>query len=318
MTPDGKVGFAIGTGRCGTLFLHQAVALEPHVSSSHERNPDNEAFHRYCKWNDLPVDDEGFLHTKADEIRADLETHAYSFEASPYLSLAARELHERFGARFVLLVRRPDRVVTSFVHKGFYRRRHMVSNVDLAAGYQRPDPDRIHTFFARITPRGPAFRSWNEMTPTGKVAWFWKAWNERTLEVLDLLPQDCYRVVRIEDYDYERHVATCEFLGFRTQVLREDFDALRAARPHAFHRKRDIDAWSAQEIAEFEAQVKDLAPHFGYEWRIDRLIEQASAEKADRRPAAPPPSRKAGPQLWNLRRNTAQWLRSLAQSIDVT
>ena len=63
MNFENKVGFAIGTGRCGTLFLYQLMEKEPQVASSHERNPDNETFHRYCKCHDLPVDHEGFLAT---------------------------------------------------------------------------------------------------------------------------------------------------------------------------------------------------------------------------------------------------------------
>jgi hypothetical protein len=42
-----KVGFAIGTGRCGTKFLAKVIELEPGISSVHERNPINETFHRY-------------------------------------------------------------------------------------------------------------------------------------------------------------------------------------------------------------------------------------------------------------------------------
>ncbi len=68
MDYSNKVGFTIGTGRCETLFLYERMENEPMVAGSHERNPDNEAFHRYCKWNGLPVDDEGFLATKEKKI----------------------------------------------------------------------------------------------------------------------------------------------------------------------------------------------------------------------------------------------------------
>ena len=127
----------------------------------------------------------------------------YSFEASPYLALSVRELHERFGAKFLFLIRRPDGVVTSFVHKGFYRKPYSVGNPDLAAGYQDQSPERFFTFFARISPRGEFFRTWNDMTQVGKVAWFWKAYNERTLEALEQLPTEIVTdVVRIEDLDH--------------------------------------------------------------------------------------------------------------------
>jgi hypothetical protein len=288
------------------------------VASSHERNPENEAFQRYCKWHRLPVDDEGFLATKEREIRADLEQRAYSFEASPYLALSARELHERFGARFIFLVRRPDRVVTSFVHKGFYARPYAVQDIELATGYQDQAPERFFSFFARISPRGEFFRAWNEMTPVGKVAWFWKAYNERTLEVLNAMPAESYRTVRIEDLDYAKYVELAQFLGFDAKVTRDDFDALRDSRPHAFWRKRGIDQWSSREIAEFESQVADLAAHFGYGHKVADFVEEARAEKAEsvRLGRIPPP--KPAPRFWRMRRAAAQWLRGIATSVDVS
>lgn len=318
MNFSNRVGFTIGTGRCGTLFLYEVMMQEPDVASSHERNPDNEAFQRYCKWHRLPVDDEGFLAAKEAEIRADLEHHAYSFEASPYLSLSVKELHERFGARFIYLIRRPDGVVTSFAQKGFYRKPYAVQNLELASGYQDQSPDRFFTYFARIAPQGEIFRSWNGMTQVGKVAWFWKALNERALEALESLPRESYRVVRIEDLDYPKYRELSQFLGFQAKVSSADFDALRDSRPHAFWRKRGVDQWTEQEICEFESEVGEMAERFGYEHRIANLIDEARAERAEsvqlgRTPPPAPP-----PRFWRVRRTTADWFRRIAKSVDVS
>ena len=313
-----KVGFTIGTGRCGTLFLYQVMAQEPAVASSHERNPENEAFHRYCKWHRLAVDDEGFLAAKEQEISADLAGRSYSFEASPYLSLSVRELHERFGAKFVLLVRRPDGVVTSFVHKGFYRKPYSVGNPELAAGYQDQNPERFFTFFARISPRGESFRAWNDMTQVGKVAWFWRAYNERALQALDELPSDSYRVVRIEDLDYSAYLDLGRFLGVDLQVAKAGFEALRESRPHAFWRKRNVDQWNEQEIREYESQVGDLALKFGYKYQVAEIAEEARAEKAESIRRGRIPQAKQGPRFWRMRRATAEWLRGIATSVDAT
>jgi hypothetical protein len=313
-----KVGFAVGTGRCGTLFLHQVLEQEPTVASSHERNPENEAFQRYCKWHGLAVDNEGFLAEKEREIAADLERRAYSFEASPYLSLSVGELHERFGAKFVFLIRRPDGVVTSFVHKGFYRRPYAVQNFDLAAGYQDQSPERFFTYFARISPRGEFFQTWNGMTQVGKVAWFWRAFNERTLEAVEALPEDSYRIVRIEDLDYAKYMELCRFLGVDGQVPQATFDALRTSRPHAFWRKRMVDQWTEQEIREFEREVGDLAARFGYEARVAKLVDEARAEKEESLRLGRIPSPKPGPRFWRARRATAHWLRAIAKAVDVS
>ena len=313
-----KVGFTIGTGRCGTLFLYQVMEREPEVASSHERNPENEAFHRYCKWHRLPVDDEGFLATKQTEILADLERRNYSFEASPYLSLSVKELHERFGAKFLFLIRRPDGVVTSFAHKGFYRKPYLVKNPELASGYQDQSPERFFTFFARICPQGEVFRTWNEMTQVGKVAWFWKAYNERTLELLQGLPPESFRVLRIEDLDYPRYRELCEFLGFQAKVSQSDFDALRMSKPHAFWRKRNVDQWTEQEVREFESQTGELAERFGYRYRVADLVDEARAERAEslRQGRIPQPGQ--GARFWRARRAAAEWLRGFAKSLDVS
>lgn len=315
MDTQNKVGFAIGTGRCGTLFLYQLLELEPAVASSHERNPDNEAFHRYCKWHGLPVDDEGFLAAKEAEISKDLEGKSYSFEASPYLSLSVRELHDRFGARFIMLVRRPDRVVSSFAHKGFYRHPYHVRDASLATGYQDTGREKVHTFFARVAPRGEFLREWNAMTQIGRVAWFWRAWNERTLALLEQLPQAAYRVIKIEDFDYAQYRQVAAFLGFDAQVGRAEFDALSQSKPHAFWEKRNIDQWSAQEVQEFESQVGELSERLGYEHRISALVGEARAERAESMAAGritrPKPQR-----MWRVRQTTASFLRELAGRVD--
>jgi hypothetical protein len=286
------------------------------VASSHERNPDNETFHRFCKWHDLPVDHEGFLAAKEEEIRGDLGTHAFSFEASPYLSLSVKELHERFGAKFILLMRRPDRVVTSFAHKGFYRHPYLVKDINLATGYQNTGPEKVYTFFARIAPRGNYLRTWNNMSQVGRVAWFWRAWNERTLELLKELPDNSYRIVRIEDLDYAMYIELSNFLGYQAQVTQTDFDALSESRPHAFWRKRNVDQWSEQEIREFEDQVNELAQRFDYQCRVADLIDEARNERLEAQKLGYIPP-KMDTKLWRLRHTTAQWLRGIAKNVDV-
>lgn len=313
-----KTGFTIGTGRCGTLFLYQLMEMESSVASSHERNPDNEAFHRYCKWHNLPIDNEGFLAAKQNEIRNDLENHAYSFEASPYLSLSVHELYERFGSKFLFLVRRPDRVVSSFVHKGFYRVPYNVKNPHLAAGYQQQGRNAVHTFFARISPRGEEFRVWNSMTPVGKVAWFWNAYNQRTLELLRELPEDCYKLVCIEDLDYNKYIEVCNFFGISSTVSESDFHTMRTSRPHAFWNKRNLDQWSSQEIDEFEAQVGGLAAKLGYEYRVTNLLDEIRAEREEAERLGLIQKKKKSIRFWRLRRMTSTWLSKLADNVDVT
>jgi hypothetical protein len=285
--------------------------MEPCVASSHERNPLNEAFHRYCKWNNLPIDDEGFLNAKVEEVESDLKDHVFSFEASPHLSLSVQELYDRFDARFVLLLRRPDKVVTSFAHKGFYRRAYVKKDSKMVIGSQYPETEKFEYSLARIAPNGDEFLEWNQMTYVGKNAWFWSAYNKKIIELLSSIPDENYRVLKIEEFNYEQYRETAEFLGIEAKVKRKIFEDLSASKPHSFTKKRNIDVWSDSEIKEFESQVQDLATELKYEFRVERLLAEPQ-----NRPPERPAKRRRGPRLWNLRRSTAQKLRDLATFVD--
>lgn len=264
-----KVGFAIGTGRCGTKFLAKVIELETGISSVHERNPINETFHRYCKWYGLPVDSEGFLQTKAQEIRQDLEQHCFSFEASAHLSLSVQELYERFGAKFILLVRRPEQVVNSYLRKGWYERPIVRAASELAPGYQ--GYESFHHDLGRIMPSGEKFQQWQQMSRVGKIAWFWNDLNNKVLEQFDEIPETHWRVQKLENLSYQSYLDIAKFFGFQTTITQQTYEQLSQHPPNAKGRLPTVESWTDTEVAEFEAEVKPMAQYFGYEHQVSRL-----------------------------------------------
>ena len=118
--PDGTVAFCVGTGRCGTTFITELLGLEPDVAASHERLRLAACYHMFCKWHGIPSDSEGFLADRDLVVANDLTARRISFEASALLSHSVAELYERFDARFLLLVRRPDACVASFAVRGWF------------------------------------------------------------------------------------------------------------------------------------------------------------------------------------------------------
>jgi MoaA/NifB/PqqE/SkfB family radical SAM enzyme len=274
---EGRVGFAVGTGRCGTKFLAQVARLENAIASVHERNPLNEAFHRYCKWYELNVDSEGFLHTKQKEIDTDLKTHRYSFESSAQLSLSIPELFHRFGAKFLLIVRRPEDVVNSYIRKGWYSQPVVRSDPRRALGYQ--ECKLFHHFLGRIVPSGEKFADWDRMTAVGKLGWFWNELNARVMEQFSELPETHWRVVKLEELSYERYLGIAAFLGFQSQVERDVYNGIARSRPNTLSGLRAIESWSVTEIAEFEAQVAPTAHKLGYEYRVERLKGRSEKRK---------------------------------------
>jgi len=280
-----RVAFAIGTGRCGTHFIAKIFEHEPAVAATHERYPMAETLERYRTWYELPIDGEGFVERMRRGIDEDLASHRVSFEASAYLSLSVRTLHERFGARFILMVRRPDRVVNSLWGKGWYEQPFIQGDPDLALGYQ--DGLRPHHTFSRIAPRGAEFERWRQMTRIGRLAWFWAALNRAVLAQFDGLPGTAWRVVRLEDIDYDTYRDLARFIGIEPTLERAAYDAMVRSKPGKRQRSHRVGDWTARDRAEFEAQVGPLAEQLGYSYDTTAL---AAAEPPLPPPASEPPS----------------------------
>jgi len=267
---DGTVAFCVGTGRCGTTFITELLGLEPDVAASHERLRLAACYHMFCKWHGIPSDPEGFLSDRDLVVADDLRDHRVSFEASALLSHSIAELHERFDARFLLLVRRPDACVASFAVRGWFK--DPIAWRDRNLPPTIPDGANPRHFFGRNLPRGEEFDRWSGLTQLGKLGWFWSARNRAILEQFAALPPARRRWLRLEDFDHERHVDLGEFLGFRPAVDAERFAGLAERRlntgPNA---PLALDAWPERGIREFEAEVAPLAEALGYEHRIASL-----------------------------------------------
>lgn len=269
-----KSVFAVGTGRCGTKFLHVVMDKEPVVASYHERHNLTDAFQRYVKHNNLPVDNSGFIETKRNGLLSDLRNHEFSFEASAYLSLSVSELYEHFKSKFILLVRRPDEVVNSYITKGWYEH-ELIRQDDYLAPHFQPSLLLPHHSFSRIVPIGEEAERWKEYTRVGKIAWFWTYLNRSAMTQLRLIPEKYYRIVRLEDLNYPRYRQVCSFIGFEPAVFEIQFNEIAQTRPNLKPRKKNLKEWTEKESIEFETEVKDLAIELGYEWEVNRLAPPA-------------------------------------------
>lgn len=254
--------FAIGTGRCGTKFIHCVFELELKVASSHERHRLNDTFHRYCKWYGIEIDHEGFLKQKEDGIRKDLSGHEISFESSSYLSLSIHELYRRFGAKFILLVRSPERVVNSYLRKGWYER--PIARADACKPPSYQETNSFHHFLGRLMPSGEKFYSWQEMSRVGKITWYWNALNANILEQFSDIPTENWKIQKLEDFSYESFLDIAQFVGIAPTVEKVDFTHLSNLRPNQLRGVSKICPWDAQEIAEFEREAYPMAQKFNY------------------------------------------------------
>ncbi len=292
-----NIAFVVGTGRCGTQFLSKVLELEAGVASVHERNPFNETFHRYCKWYGVPVDHEGFLRAKEEEIQADLNHYSFSIESSAHLSLSIQELYERFNAKFILLVRRPDQVVNSYRYKGWYRNSIVRRDSHLPPSYQ--ESREPHHFLGRIFPSGETFDRWQGLTQVGKLAWYWSALNQRVIKQFSAIPQEHWRIQKLEDLSYSSYLEVAQFIGFSSSLSEAEYCQVTERRPNAKNSKLvqkqtdkssgkvssslfTVDTWNDTEIAEFESEVAAIAERLNYPYSVDALQQDSQDQKSDR------------------------------------
>ena len=274
----GKTIFALGTGRCGTVFLYKVFSSEPKVASHHERHLLSDAFNRYVKWNNLPVDHAGFLAIKEEGVLNDLSNHEVSFEASAYMSFSVKELSDKFDAKFILLIRDPHKVVNSYIQKGWYAKEIIRDDVNKVVNFQ-PDMKYPHHNFSRIIPTGEEGEKWNSYSQVGKLAWYWNALNLKCIDQLKQLPEDKYQIIRLEDLTYETFKGLEPFFGTNFEMSKTDYENLAKSKPNKLNPRITVESWSDREREEFLVEVQDLAKEYNYNLDFDQIIENEKAKK---------------------------------------
>jgi hypothetical protein len=263
---QGKVAFAVGTGRCGTKFIHELMKRTPGVCSTHERHPLNDAFHRYCKWYNLPVDRRGFLKVKKEAINADLQTHTFSFESSAHLSLSIPELHRFFGAKILLMVRSPQDVVESYYKKGWYKATIYRDDPSLAPGLYsaNPMPANLWHTWGRILPVDQIGQRWKGLTQVGRLSWYWNALIHKVLEDLESIPKTHYMVVKLEELSYNLYEKVLSFLDINERLSKPVYDKIAQRRPNKSRTHKTSVSWTEQEQAEYHEFVTPMANRLHY------------------------------------------------------
>jgi hypothetical protein len=273
---NSTISFCVGTGRCGTTLLAQLAALEPDVAASHERLRLPATFHMYCKWHGIAVDPEGFLIDREAAVRDDLRAHRVSFESSALLSHSIAELHARFDARFLLLVRSPARTIASFAARGWFL--DPIPWRDPALPPTLREGVEPRHFFGRNLPRGAEYARWSALSQVGKIAWFYQARIRGILDQFRALPAACRRIARLEDLDFAHYVDVATFLGWQPTIDREQFVALADSRPNAGPNAPMV--LDARAAADIEAEVAPLARALGYEHRAAHVLAGADVARA--------------------------------------
>jgi hypothetical protein len=277
VNPSPRPVIAVGTGRCGTQFLKELFEEEPGVRAVHESDPVGEAFHRYCLWNQLPVDDGAFLHHKQCEIESASSDGKVFFESSAYLSLSITELHSAFAPRFILITRDPVDTVNSLWAKGWYEIAYRKQDPRAPVGYHAVGAP--HHFFSRLVPHGEDFSAWQRLGRIGKLGWYWSTLHRQILTQCDALADSERRIVRLEELDHPAYLGLAAFAAIRPSLSAERFRQIAQRRPGTLPNRRLLASWSEKDVEEFSAQTRDVAGELGYDsdcgtrWQLARCAQ---------------------------------------------
>lgn len=257
--------FIVGTGRNGTHFFAKLLEQEPSLFSVHLdtiNRPEADSLIPYTVWYKLPID---FLPFK--EYRRRLILYASNqnkkyCESNPYLSLICDKLFEWFDAKIILLLRNPENVINSHYVKGWYQTIPPRSDFNVAPGFW---PDlTANQFFGRLMPTGEEFTHWKNLTRIGKISWWWNTLNTEVLKLLDTIPENNYRVVKIESFDYNAYKNLCDFMNFKGTITKDKFEKIRHKRPGKGRSNKSSDTWSELERREYNEITEKLRKRLDY------------------------------------------------------
>ena len=221
----------------------------------------------------MPIDHEGFLQTKGEEIQQDWHQSSLSFEASSYLSWSINELYDRFKSKFILIVSRPDRLINTYLGQGWYEQPFVRDQADRPPSFH--GCSKFHQFLARIAPSGRFYGHWSRMSRIGKLAWYWNTLNASVIDQFRSLPKRYYKIVRIEDFTYDKYLEIATLLGFKPTISRQEFLQMEPLPVGLETEQPLLSSWSSTEICEFEREVAPMAETLGYEYRVDQLLSES-------------------------------------------
>ena len=258
-----NIAFAVGTGRCGTNFLYNLLKKHKDVASSHERLPLNDTFMRYVKWYNLNIDLKGSIEVKKELIHKDLNQASLSFESSPYLSLSIDDLSKEFSCKFILLVRHPESVIKSFINKGWYEHDFAIENSNMAPSFQPFLKIRQHHNFSRLIGYGSEFKNWSKLTQVGKLAYFYNEINNSCLNQLKQISDENYKIIKIEEFDYDNYLDLVDFLGIEKPLRFKTFESIRNKKHNTIKLKKKY-IWSSDDLKQYEKITKAIRERLHY------------------------------------------------------
>lgn len=244
--------------RSGTRWLCDIVSNHPRTYAVTERDATVEAFWRYVKYNELPIDTDGTISLLKRRIASDWLNNDTTLIFSPYFSHGLHELCRALEPEKVIFgVAAPEFVVQSIYNKRLFVEDYTRGNTDLALGYQPRLADRWSHLFGRIVPRGDLYLPWEKLTRVGKIAWWVNQVNLDIFGQLQSLPES--QVVLFDlpqaDQKYDYYIGLAKRLDLSPLMTEDRFLSLKTLTVKQSDNVKH--EWSAEERGEYELHIDE-------------------------------------------------------------
>ncbi|GEM_PF-5201734 len=253
--------FITGTGRCGTMLLARLFDRATNGVCEHEtifRHESMIAYHARADAGEYDRDIRKALMLRVERERAAGTIFGVS---SGHCHFAIPRLHERLGegARFVLIIRKPEDFVRSALARGFFDPAH---------------PSHCEQILPN--PADPIASRWDEANPLEKCLWYWSLVNGMAIANVETLPPHLWRILRMEDFSPETLCDLAAFLGLEGITGELAADALSRGvnispggersgevNPHSLPPTLGaIDTWTDQQVVLLEHYCGRLRSHW--------------------------------------------------------
>ncbi|MCB9747905.1 MAG: hypothetical protein H6755_05790 [Candidatus Omnitrophica bacterium] len=280
-----KLILSTTTGRSGLAWLLQILSAHANCTGAAERRAEAEAFYRFVKWNDLPVDVKGIIEIIKKDIWKDWKKADIAFYCSPYLAHDFFNLYKEFKADKVIWgINDPRFTVTSFLNKGWYYYTNMKSDATLVNGFQPAlAENKWGHHFGRIVPKGPFYEEWMSLTRVGKIAWYLNTVNREIWEYMRKIPQEDLWIFKLEEADqnYSYYLKMADAFQLKPILSEKDFleiktkPRLRNGQPYTVWAKWNNlkHEWSAQEEDEFHKYAADYIKIYGQLQEVNQAFK---------------------------------------------
>ena len=252
-----KLVIGVTCGRSGSRWVGDIFSSHENATGSCERNPFEESFYRYVKWNNLQIDLSGVIEIIKCDIISDWNSSEISYITSPFLSHDLPYLFNNLLPDSVIwCVNEPMFTVNSFYNKGWYKNELVCENPELIPSIQTENKKSMHRSFARITPIKKNFPEWRKLSRVGKISWIYNRLNMNIYKDLNKMKNIDLFVMKLElsDDNYEFYLSLKDKYGLFPKLSRKEFFSIKFITKD---RKKDIldsnveNHWNEKDKKEF-------------------------------------------------------------------